>query len=436
MPHTITAVEAGSVADQLGIRPGDALTQINGEPIIDWVDYQALTSIENIQLELVRDGETLELAFEKDDYEPLGISFADDMMGPIRTCENECVFCFVDQLPAGTRESMHLKDDDWRTSLMMGSFVTLTNVTDSELDRIISRHATPLYISVHATEDDLREAMLGTPRGAGILRMLRKLKDGGISFHLQCVLCPGVNDGADLDRTIEDLSGLIPAARSLALVPVGLTGHREGLPALSQYDWHAANDLIDQANGWRKRLLKQHGTRFVHLADEFYILAGRQFPADETYEGYPQIDNGVGLCRMLETELHDGYGYADLKKAVKSRTAIACGVSVAAFLSQLMREHPVPGVEVSVHAVKNAFFGPTVTVSGLLTGSDLVREMQGVQADRLLITACMLRDGEDVFLDDMALGEVEDALGMPVIPVGRTGEALLEAIAGANLFDD
>lgn len=434
MAHIIISVEPGSIADQLEIRTGDKLLSINGQRVLDFIDYQALCSFEKIELEVERDAECMIFDFEKDEFEDLGLNFATPLMSEMRDCCNKCVFCFVDQLPKGTRESMHVKDDDWRTSLMMGSFVTLTNVTEKELQRIIERQATPLYISVHATDDALRAKLLGTERGRGIMKRLKKLSDGGISFHAQAVLCPGLNDGEALEQTIEDLVSLYPACQSLALVPVGLTAHRNGLEKLAPYDSHSANDALDRANRWQNKLLRTIGTRFVYPADELYILASQKFPNDEAYEGYPQIDNGVGLCRLLDTEFHEAYEQAKtagyLKKAHSEKIAIACGVSVAPFLAKLLSEHPIENLKVVVHPVQNRFFGESVTVSGLLTGQDLIANLKGLEADRLLISCYMLRDGEHVFLDGTAPKQVEQELGMPILAVDRTGEALLLALMG------
>ena len=436
MAHLITAVDMGSISEQLDIRPGDALVAINGERVIDWVDYQALTAAEQLSIELLRAGEPIVIEFEKDDYEPLGLSFQGDMMGGLRSCCNHCLFCFVDQLPEDTRATMHIKDDDWRTSLMHGSFVTLTNVNDQELQRIIKRRASPLYISVHATEDGLRSELLGTKRGAGLMKQLQKLKDGGISYHLQCVMCPGLNDGTALDRTIADLASLHPAALSLALVPVGLTGFRGKLTQLKQYDGESAAQLIDQTAEWRKHLYREIGTHFVHAADELYVLARHNFPSDAGYEGYPQIDNGVGLCRLLETEFSWAYEDVSLNQAAPAKLIVACGMSAERFLRGLFEAHPIPNVQIEVVPVINAFFGQTVTVSGLVTGSDLIRTLKGMHADKVLITECMLRDGDGVFLDDLTVDAVEMAIGMPVVPVGRSGDDLLEALMGVKLFDD
>lgn len=430
MSHRIRRVEPGSLAARLGLKAGDRLKKLDGRNVIDFVDYQALCCASKLRLLVERGGVETEYSIEKDDYEPLGLEFDGQLLGGVRNCCNRCVFCFVDQLPAGARDTMRVKDDDWRQSLLMGSFVTLTNVGPRELNRIIARRASPLYVSVHATDPQLRARLLGTGRGAGILEQLDKLAKGGVRFHLQAVLCPGVSDGEALDQTIRDLAALRPAALSLALVPVGLTGHRTGLAELKPFDAAGAARVLDQADAWRARLAQGHGSGFVQAADEFYILAGRPFPDEDAYEGYPQIENGVGLSRLLEREFDEAYR-ADDKNARPARLIVACGVSARPFLEKLIREHPLGGVETRVLAVENGYFGPTVTVSGLLTGRDLVRGLQDAEADRVLITGCMLREGDEVFLDGMALEEVKRALGLDILPVGRRGDQLLDALKGA-----
>jgi len=429
MNHRIQRVEPGSLAARLGLKAGDRLKKLAGQNVIDFVDYQSLCCASKLSLTVERGGVETEYTVEKDDYEPLGLEFDGQLLGGLRNCCNHCVFCFVDQLPSGARDTLKLKDDDWRQSLLMGNFVTLTNVGPRELNRIIARRASPLYVSVHATDPALRARLLGTGREAGILEQLDKLSRGGIRFHLQAVLCPGVNDGEALDRTIRDLAALRPAALSLALVPVGLTSHRTGLVDLKPFGAAGAGRVLDQVDSWRARLVER-GSGFVQAADEFYILAGRPFPDEDAYEGYPQIENGVGLCRLLEREFDEAYR-ADEKNARPSRVVIACGVSAQPFLEKLIREHPLPGVETRVLAVENGYFGPTVTVSGLLTGRDLIRGLQNVEADRVLITECMLREGDRVFLDGMALEEVKRALGLDILPVGRRGDQLLDALKGA-----
>lgn len=434
MGHVIRAVEPESIADQLGIRPGDVLLTMNGENVIDWVDYQAFSGNEKINLVIERNGVQTEFEFEKDDYEPLGLEFETDMLGGIRNCANRCMFCFVDQLPAHCRETMRVKDDDWRLSLMMGNYVTLTNVGDREIRRIIDRGASPLYISVHATDPELRVRLLGNSHGGEIREKLCALADGGICFHTQAVLCPGVNDGDALKNTIEDLMNLYPSCLSLALVPVGLTGHRDGLEEIRPYDKESARKVLEIADKARKICMREFGTRFVFPSDEFYLLADEPLPADSEYEDYAQIDNGVGLLRQLMTEYD--YAYDELpeksKKGghAKKQIAIATGVSAQPFLKEMMDSHPITGVDVKVFAIKNHFFGETVTVAGLVTGGDLIAQMKKKGTfDAVLITECMVRAEDQRFLDDVSLTEVRRALGCPVIPVGRTGEDLLNAIA-------
>ena len=430
MSHLIVSVDPHSPAARAGIRPGDRLTRIGGVTVIDFIDYQALTAQCHLTVQVMREGVPLDFALRKGEYAPLGLNFETPMMSGTRLCCNKCLFCFVDQLPADARQSMRVKDDDWRMSLMMGNYVTLTNVSDTELDRIIERHCSPLYISVHATDPDLRAHLLGTPRARRLMDQLKRLSDGGIAFHCQCVLCPGINDGDALDETIRALSAL-PGASSLALVPVGLTGHRAGLSALRVYTQAEAQAVIALAERWRERLLRERDTRFVFPSDEFYLQAGAPIPPDEAYEGYAQIDDGVGLLRLLETEYREAWN--ELPKAQRRATpggrplAIACGKSAAPFIRRMLQDYPVAGANITVYALENTWFGPTVTVSGLITGGDLTRQMAGVECDAILITEVMLRDG-NLFLDDMTLPQAIDALGKPVVPVGRQGEDLLDAI--------
>lgn len=432
MGHKIYTVEPGSIADQLGVRPGDELIRMNGERVIDWVDYQALSSAEKMSVTFLQNGEEVEFEFEKDDYEPLGITFADDMLGGIRNCANKCTFCFVDQLPAGCRQSMRVKDDDWRLSLMMGNYVTLTNVGDNELERIVRRQATPLYISVHAMDPELRVRLLGNENAGKLPFQLIRLAEGGIQFHAQCVLCPGVNDGDALIETIEALMDLAPSCLSLALVPVGLTCHRDGLDEIHPYTKEEAQRVLDIAKKYRKIALRELDTRFVFPSDEFYLIAGEEIPPDSEYEDYAQIDNGVGLVRSLIEEYE--YAYSELAPKYKKtgrelRTVtLATGVSAQPVLKKLMEENPITSLNIKVTAVKNRFFGERVTVAGLVTGNDLINQMKTQKTDAILITECMLRSEKDRFLDDVTLEEASRALGKPIIPVGRTGEDLLTAL--------
>ena len=435
MAHRIICVSPGSPAAKAGIRAGDELLSIGNRPVKDFLDYQAFTAERRVEMRIRRQGEILPVSIRKGEYDPLGLEFKKSMMSGMHMCCNHCLFCFVDQLPGHVRPTMRVKDDDWRMSLMMGNYVTLTNVSDAELDRIIARHASPLYISVHAADPELRARILGQPRGRKLMDQLKKLSDGGIEFHTQAVLCPGINDGEALNDTIRQLIAL-PGALSLALVPVGLTGHRDGLHPLAPYTREQARSVIEIANAWRQRLLEERGTRFVFPSDEFYLQAEMDVPADEEYEDYGQIDDGVGLLRLLDTEFSEAW--ADLPECdrradgEKKQVIIACGVSAAAFLQKLLADHPITGVCAKVIPVVNRFFGETVTVSGLITGGDLTARIKDESGEKVFITECMLRNEGDRFLDDMELAEAERIIGRPILPVGRRGEDLLNALLGAR----
>ena len=431
MSHAIIAVDPGSPARRAGIRPGDRLTRLNGCVVVDFIDYQALSAQSRVDVEVLREGRPLRFSVRKGEYDALGLCFETPMMSSTRLCCNKCLFCFVDQLPGDARDSMRVKDDDWRMSLMMGSYVTLTNVSDTELERIIQRRCSPLYISVHCTDPDLRTHLLGTPRARRLMGQLQRLSDGGIEFHCQCVLCPGINDGPALERTIRELAAL-PGAKSLALVPVGLTGHREGLTPLHPYTRDEARAVMAIADAWRDRLLGERGTRFVFPSDEFYLKADWPIPPDEAYEDYGQIDDGVGLLRLFDAEYRAAWSELpdDMRRHTDggAKLAVACGKSAADFFRTMLAECPVAGTDIAVYALENTWFGPTVTVSGLITGGDLITQMAGVECRSILITEVMLKENDNRFLDDTTLPQVEAALGVPVVPVGRRGDDLLEAI--------
>ncbi len=434
MAQRIISVDPASPAKKAGILAGDELIAIGGEPVIDFLDYQALTAEKRLKITLKRNGEKIAVSVKKGEYDDPGLNFEKPMMSGMRMCCNKCLFCFVDQLPCNVRETMRVKDDDWRMSLMMGNYVTLTNISDHEIDRIIRRHASPLYISVHVADPELRVQMMNTPRAAKIIDQLKRLSDGGIEFHTQAVLCPGINDGEKLEETISILKD-IPGALSLALVPVGLTGHREGLYPLKPYTKEQAQEVIRIAEKWHERMLDEKGTRFVFPADEFYLSAEMPVPEDEFYEDYAQIDDGVGLLRLLEREYTEAW--QDLPENERlpggsMKFQIGCGVSAAPFIRELLEKHPVSGVSVDVIPVENRFFGKSVTVSGLITGRDLTDTLAEHAAACTLITECMLRSEGDRFLDDMTIQEAEERLGRKIIPVGRRGDELLDALISAR----
>ena len=430
MPTEIVHVSPGSVADRLGLRAGDRLELIAGEPVIDQIDYQALTSRSRFDLVFRRGDETRTLHVRKADWEPLGITLDQSIVSSPRPCANRCVFCFIDQMPPGMRETLYVKDDDWRLSLMMGNYITMTNMTDAEFERVIRRHVSPLYISVHATDPDVRTRMLRNPRAGRLTERLRMLKEAGIRFHCQIVLCPGWNDGEVLDRTLRDLGELWPAACSVALVPVGLTKFREGLEPLTGYDSRSAADLLDRVEPFREAFLRDHGTRFAFPSDEFYCLSGRDLPPDEAYEDYPQIENGVGMLRMFETELMMAAEDEPVASTPPRRLVIACGTSVAQTMRRWCDTLAPEGTTVEVLPIRNRFFGESITVSGLLTAGDLIDQAGRIEADAVLITRSMLRADGDLFLDDMTLTQVQEKFRSPLRVVENTGTGLWRAISG------
>lgn len=415
-----------SPAHDAGIRAGEVLLRINGEDIRDVVDYQYLSVLPDIDVTLA--GRALHI--EKEAGAPLGLVFEEALMDRQRTCANACIFCFIDQMPPGLRQTLYAKDDDWRLSLMMGNYVTLTNVGEREFARIIARRVSPLYISVHATDDAVRCRMMRNKRAGGILERLRVLAEAGIKFHLQVVLCPGWNDGAVLARTMTQLAGLYPAAQSMAVVPVGMTKFRAQLVDITPVNRAKARALLDQVEDFQRRALVKLGTRFVFPSDEWYVLAGRDVPAYEAYETFPQIDNGVGMMALLRDEFTCALDDLPREHAPR-RVTVVTGKSAAGFLEALIA--PLAGVQAQIVPVVNRFFGERITVAGLVTGGDIARALAGRDlGQEVLLPATMLRAQGDRFLDDMTLAELQQALGAPVRAVPVEGEALACALAGIN----
>jgi len=427
----ILSVTPGSPADRAGIRADGMILSINDEPILDEIDYQAL-SVETKLSIMVRQGaEDRCFPINKDEWEPLGLSLDETEAMKPRHCRNHCLFCFVDQLPKGMRSTLYVKDDDWRLSLMMGNYVTLTNVSDSEFDRIIARRASPLYISVHATDPEVRCRMLRNPSAGKLMDQLRAFKENGIEYHSQIVLCPGINDGPVLKQTVDDMISLWPSSRSVAIVPVGLTKHREGLAHLTRFDRESAGQLLDLVHEWQERCLRELGTRFVFPSDEFFCLSGRDLPSDEEYEDYSQIENGVGLLRQLEEGCREAFDYLlpDPRPEInKKKIVVPTGVSAHGFIERLYHRYAPENITVDVIAVPNRFFGETITVTGLIVGQDLIHSLRGLECDEIWLADTMLRDRTDCFLDDITLDEVRAALNRKIRVVPNDGESLIRAL--------
>lgn len=429
----VRAVAPGSIAEELEIRPGDAVLAINGQEIEDVFDYQFLIEDEYIEM-LVRtsEGEEVLLEIEKEEHEDIGLAFDSSLMDDYRSCSNKCIFCFIDQLPDGMRETMYFKDDDSRLSFLQGNYITMTNMKDKDLDRLIRYRLEPINISVHTTNPQLRCMMLCNRFAGRIMDQLRKLSDSGIVMNGQIVLCKGINDGKELDRTIRDLSGFLPYMESLSVVPVGLSDHREGLYHLEPFEKDDAIQVIDLIESWQKKLYPQYGKHFVHASDEWYILAERDLPEEERYDGYLQLENGVGMLRLLITEFLEALDENDgdeRKRHVSIATGRLAGPFIRLLADNLCKKYP--NISVDVHMITNHFFGSQITVSGLLTGSDIISQLNGKDlGDTLLLPVNVLRSGEQVLLDDITVADIEKALHVPVTIVGNEGKDLVSSILG------
>ena len=435
MSNQIRSVDRYSPAGRAGVRAGESLLQVNGHPIQDVLDYKFYTYDPKLTLTL-RDPEGRErtVRVRKEEGEDLGLEFDHYLMDRARSCANRCIFCFVDQMPPGMRETLYFKDDDARLSFLMGNYITMTNLSRREVERICALRVSPINISVHATEPALREKMLGHRNAGRCLELMERFAAAGITMNCQIVACPGVNDGPALDRTLRDLGGLYPAVGSVAVVPVGITKYRQGLYPLRPYTGEEAAALLDQVEAFAAGFLAEHGTSLVWCSDEFYLLAGRELPGNGYYEEYAQLENGVGMLRLLTdqamslTEDEE----EDLSVLAPAPLSIATGASAAPFIQKIVDRcrEKCPALRGRVYPIANRFFGETITVSGLITGGDLIDQLRGKElGERLLLPDNMLRAGERVFLDDVTVEQVEQALGVPVVPVeADSGFALVDAI--------
>lgn len=433
--HKIRAVLPGSIAEELELEPGDVLLAVNDHEIEDVFDYHYYTNEEYLTV-LVRkpDGEEWELEIEKEFEEDLGIEFESSLMDDYRSCRNHCIFCFIDQMPPGMRETLYFKDDDSRLSFLQGNYVTLTNMSDHDIDRIIHYHLGPINISFQTTNPDLRCKMLHNRFAGDVFPKIRRLADAGIELNGQIVLCRDINDGAELERSISDMTSYLPALRSVSVVPVGLSKYREGLYPLKPFDAQSAGEVIDLIESWQKKIYPQYGVHFVHASDEWYLLAGRPLPEEERYDGYLQLENGVGMLRLLKEEVEETL--AEVKpdgETPKRRVSIATGRLAGPFLKELGKQIETvhQNVTLQIFEIRNDFFGESITVSGLITGQDLIAQLKDQDlGDELLLPSNMIRSGERVFLDDLTIEDAEEALGIPIRIVESGGRDLVCAVTG------
>lgn len=450
--HIIKAVYPDSIAAELEIEPGDALLEINGKKIEDVFDYRYMIKDEYIEV-LIRksDGEEWLYEIEKNYDDDLGLEFDNGLMSDYRSCSNKCIFCFIDQMPPGMRETLYFKDDDSRLSFLQGNYITLTNMNEEDIDRIIRMQLAPINISVQATNPELRCKMLNNRFAGEKLAYIKKLYEGHVEMNGQVVLCKNVNDKEELDRTIQDLSQYLPFMRSVSVVPAGITKYRDGLFPIELFTKEEASHVIDQIESYQQGFYEKYGLHFIHASDEWYITAERDFPEEERYDGYIQLENGVGMMRLLMTEFEEAMQEcicdADypIKREKLTRTlTMATGkltyTTIQGFADQIMEAFP--GIHIHVKAIRNDFFGETITVSGLITGQDLIAQLkeekeQGTDlGDTLIIPSNMLRMGEAVFLDDLTVSDVEQALNMKLVAVEQSGQELLEAILDTSYHMD
>lgn len=435
MAVKITGVEPRSPAEKHGIRAGDTLLSINGHEINDILDYRFYMTERRLSLSLLTaGGEEYEKRLQKREYDDLGLEFATYLMDSQHTCKNKCIFCFIDQLPEGLRESLYFKDDDSRMGFLFGNYITLTNLGDKDIERIIKMRISPVNISVHTMNPELRVKMMGNPHSGSSLRFIKQLTGAGIKVNAQLVLCPGINDGKELEFSLHELTALAPGLQSVAAAPVGLTGFREGLPELRLYTPREAADVIGIMDGFAEECLKKYGTRICFAADEFYLNAGIPFLDYESYGSFDQLENGVGLLPLLRRELEDALRLEPAAKISRNIT-IATGTAAKPEIEKLAKaaEEKFDGLNARVIAVENRFFGETVTVSGLVTGTDLIARLKDEMiGDELLIPAVMLRHERDLFLDGVNIDDAAKALGCKVRAVERDGSGLLDAMLGRH----
>jgi len=423
-------VTTGSHADKAGIKKGETLLSINSNEIVDVLDYRFYQVNRKLTLEVEDEDKNVRtIEMTKGEYEEIGLEFETYLMDKQHSCRNKCIFCFIDQLPKGMRESLYFKDDDSRLSFLFGNYITLTNITEHEIDRIIKMHISPINVSVHTTNPELRCKMMNNRFAGDTLKYLKRFADAGITLNCQIVSCPGINDGDELVRTLTDLENL--GVNMTAIVPVGLTRYRENLYPLVPYNKETAGQTIDIIEKMGDECVKKHGRRIFFPGDEFYLLAEREIPSPEFYEDFSALEDGIGMIAYLTDDVGWKLEELDTDESLCHKVTIACGEGVFPYMKRIMSmiNEKFPNITINTRAIKNNFFGGGVNVSGLVTGGDLIDQLRGDDlGDRLIIPSSMLRFENDLFLDDVSTDDVERELGVTLVPVNNNGNDLVEAV--------
>lgn len=430
MAVKIFDVTTGSHADKAGIKKGETLLSINSNEIVDVLDYRFYQVNRKLTLEVADEDKNVRtIEMTKGEYEEIGLEFETYLMDKQHSCRNKCIFCFIDQLPKGMRESLYFKDDDSRLSFLFGNYITLTNITEHEIDRIIKMHISPINVSVHTTNPELRCKMMNNRFAGDTLKYLKRFADAGITLNCQIVSCPGINDGDELVRTLTDLENL--GVNMTAIVPVGLTRYRENLYPLVPYNKETAGQTIDIIEKMGDECVKKHGRRIFFPGDEFYLLAEREIPSPEFYEDFSALEDGIGMIAYLTDDVGCKLEELDADESLCHKVTIACGEGVFPYMKRIMSmiNEKFPNITINTRAIKNNFFGGGVNVSGLVTGGDLIDQLRDDDiGDRLIITSSMLRFENDLFLDDVSTDDVERELGVTLVPVNNNGNDLVEAV--------
>ena len=430
MAVKIFDVTTGSHADKAGIKKGETLLSINSNEIVDVLDYRFYQVNRKLTLEVEDENKNVRtIEMTKGEYEEIGLEFETYLMDKQHSCRNKCIFCFIDQLPKGMRESLYFKDDDSRLSFLFGNYITLTNITEHEIDRIIKMHISPINVSVHTTNPELRCKMMNNRFAGDTLKYLKRFADAGITLNCQIVSCPGINDGDELVRTLTDLENL--GVNMTAIVPVGLTRYRENLYPLVPYNKETAGQTIDIIEKMGDECVKKHGRRIFFPGDEFYLLAEREIPSPEFYEDFSALEDGIGMIAYLTDDVGWKLEELDADESLCHKVTIACGEGVFPYMKRIMSmiNEKFPNITINTRAIKNNFFGGGVNVSGLVAGGDLIDQLRGDDlGDRLIITSSMLRFENDLFLDDVSTDDVERELGVTLVPVNNNGNDLVEAV--------